>query len=55
MASSRASLVVAVKSRAVVPLPVTLRFEEPKIVPLRPKKVAEVDPCSFPDFKRAAE
>ena len=30
-----------------------LRFEEPKIVKLRPK--TQVDPCSFPDFKRAAE
>ena len=33
-----------------------LKFEEPKIVALRPKRAtAEVDPCSFPDFKRAAE
>ena len=34
-----------------------LPFEEPKIVTLRPRKAAaaEVDPCSFPDFKRAAE
>ena len=30
-----------------------LRFEEPKIVKLRPRMAA--DPCSFPDFKRAAE
>ena len=32
-----------------------LPFEEPKIVKLRPKRAAEMDPCSFPDFKRAAE
>ena len=32
-----------------------LKFEEPKIVKLRPKRTAEVDPCSFSDFKRAAE
>ena len=31
-----------------------LRFEEPKIVKLRPR-VKTADPCSFPDFKQAAE
>ena len=32
-----------------------LAFEEPKIVAMRPKRAAVLDPCSFPDFKRAAE
>ena len=33
-----------------------LPFEEPKIVQLRPRPAqAAADPCSFPDFKRAAE
>ena len=31
-----------------------LPFEEPKIVRLRPR-VAPADPCSFPEFRRAAE
>ncbi len=31
-----------------------LRFEEPKIVKLRPR-VLQAEPCSFPDFRRAAE
>ena len=31
-----------------------LAFEEPKIVKLRPR-VRNSEPCSFPEFKRAAE
>ena len=31
-----------------------LRFEEPKIVKLHPR-VRQAEPCSFPDFRRAAE
>ncbi len=32
-----------------------LPFEEPKIVKLQPRRKVEADPCSFSDFKRAAE